>query len=103
MVIVTVMYPLKPKSRFDLDYYTTKHMPLVRARWAPCGMQEATAVKGLPGPGGAAPTYGYMAVLRFGSPAGVQDALAKHGREVMGDVPNFTDVQPIVQVSEVVE
>ena len=44
-----------------------------------------------------------MAALRFGSPAELQDALAKHGREVMGDVPNFTDVQPIIQANEVVE
>lgn len=103
MVIVLVMYPLKPESRFDLQYYTATHMPLVRARWAPYGLQEATVLKGLPGPGGAAPAYGYTAVLRFGSLAGLQDALAKHGREVMGDIPNFSDVQPVIQTNEVVE
>lgn len=103
MIIVTVMYALKPESRFDLHYYTATHMPLVRARWTPCGMQQATVLKGLPGPDGAKPTYGYTALLRFGSPAELQDALAKHGREVMGDVPNFTDVQPIIQANEVVE
>ncbi len=96
------MYALKPESRFDLPYYTTRHMPLVRQRWTPCGMQEATVLKGLPGPGGAAPAYGMMALLRFGSAAEFQDAVAKHGREVMGDVANFTDVQPIIQASEVV-
>jgi hypothetical protein len=42
-----------------------------------------------------------MAVLRFASAEALQDGLARHGHEVMGDVPNFTDVQPVVQVNEV--
>ncbi len=101
MVIVTVMYPIRPENKFDLDYYMKSHMPLVRDRWTPCGMQDATVLKGLPGPGGAAPLYGMMAMLRFASAEALQEGLSKHGREVMGDVPNFTDAQPVLQVNEV--
>lgn len=103
MVIVTVLYALKPESRFDLHYYLKSHMPLVRARWTPCGLQQTKVLKGLPGADGAAATYGYTALLWFGSPAQLQEAIAKHGREVIGDVTNFTDVQPIIQANDVIE
>ncbi|OYU97848.1 MAG: ethyl tert-butyl ether degradation protein EthD, partial [Burkholderiales bacterium PBB5] len=31
----------------------------------------------------------------------LQAGLAKHGAEIMGDVKNYTDAQPILQISEV--
>src|SRR5205085_12016054 len=32
MIIVSVLYPNGPKARFDVDYYTRKHMPMVQQR-----------------------------------------------------------------------
>ncbi len=32
MIIVSVLYPNGPKARFDIDYYTRKHMPMVQQR-----------------------------------------------------------------------
>ena len=32
MIIVSVLYPNGPKARFDIDYYTRKHMPMVQER-----------------------------------------------------------------------
>lgn len=102
MIVVLVMYPLKPESRFDAEYYLKKHMPMVRARWTPFGLQEAIVLKGAPGADGKPPLYPYIAELRFGSQRQLQDALAQHGKEVMGDVPNYTDVSPVLQVNEVI-
>jgi hypothetical protein len=31
-----------------------------------------------------------------------QNAIGKHGKELFDDVPNFTDIQPRVQISEVI-
>ena len=28
-------------------------------------------------------------------------AMATHGAEVMGDIPNYTDAQPVLQISEI--
>ena len=30
----------------------------------------------------------------------LQAGLGKHGAEIMGDVPNYTDAQPILQISQ---
>ena len=32
MIKVSVLYPNKPGAKFDMDYYCTKHMPLVQQR-----------------------------------------------------------------------
>jgi hypothetical protein len=30
-----------------------------------------------------------------------QAAFAPHSKEIMGDIPNYTNLQPIIQVSEI--
>jgi uncharacterized protein (TIGR02118 family) len=103
MVQLTVMYPNKPGSRFDMDYYLAKHMALVRERWTPLGMSQGTVVRGVAGgaPGAPAP-YQVVASITFTSQDALNQALKAHGKEIMKDVPNFTDVAPEVQVSEIV-
>ena len=27
--------------------------------------------------------------------------MGQHGAEIMGDIPNYTDAQPVIQISEV--
>ena len=34
-------------------------------------------------------------------PPRLQKALAKHGAEMLGDIPNYTKIEPIMQVNEV--
>jgi len=38
--------------------------------------------------------------LVFSSVKEFEEALAKHGSEIIGDIPNFTDVQPTIQFNE---
>lgn len=102
MVLLTVMYPNIDGSRFDADYYVDKHMPLVRARLG-SALKEYRAVLGLSGiEPGSAPDYRFVAMLFFESAEAMGSGLGQHGAELFADVPNFTDVQPIVQVSEIV-
>ena len=48
MVNLSVLYPHKDGAPFDMDYYLTKHMPLVRER---CGAaaKSMTVEQGLAG------------------------------------------------------
>jgi uncharacterized protein (TIGR02118 family) len=102
MMLLTVLYPAVDGSRFDADYYVDKHMPLVRDRLG-SALKEFRAVSGLSGGApGSAPTYQFLALLAFESAEAMGAGLGQHGEELFADVPNFTDVQPIVQVSEVV-
>ena len=32
MIVFSVMYPNEPGSRFDMDYYCTTHIPLVKEK-----------------------------------------------------------------------
>lgn len=101
MILVTVMYPAGAGTKFDLDYYLTKHMPLVRERWTPHGLTHTQVVKGVGKPDGSAPDFQVMALLTFGSLADFKAAGKAHGREVFADVANFTDSQATVQISDI--
>jgi uncharacterized protein (TIGR02118 family) len=103
MIRVSVLYPQDAAKKFDGSYYTTKHMPLVRERFASFGLVRAEVDKGVAGgaPGAPAP-FVYVAHLYFNSVADFQKAIGAHGTEIMGDIPNYTDIQPQIQISEIV-
>lgn len=99
MIVVSVTYPAVEGSRFDLDYYQTKHMPLVRSRWGACGLVDAKFMHGIGAPSGSV-AFHMTALLSFGSQEEFQRAAQQHGKEIMSDIRNFTDVKPVVQFNE---
>jgi len=101
MVIISVIYPAGEGARFDVDYYLKSHMPLASARWKDYGLRETKVLRGSSAPGGGAAPYLIMALLSFDSAAAFEQALERHGQEIIGDVPNFTNIQPIIQVNDV--
>ena len=102
MIKVSVMYPNKPGVRFDHDYYRDKHMPLIARRMG-AGLKYYTVDKGLSGAASDAPaTYAGMCHLLCDSLEAYHSAFGPHAQELFGDIPNFTDQTPVVQISEVV-
>jgi uncharacterized protein (TIGR02118 family) len=102
MIKVSVMYPNKPGARFDHTYYRDKHMPLVKARLGD-GCKFYTVDKGLAGGAPGAPaTYVGMCHIFSDSVEAFQAGMAKHGKEILGDIANYTDIAPVIQISEVV-
>ena len=103
MIRVSVQYPGKAGAKFDHAYYTEKHMALVRQRLGGLGLVRVEVDKGLAGgaPGSAAP-FVCIGYLYFNSLADFQKAMKAHGSELMADLPNFTNVQPQIQISEVI-
>ena len=102
MAIITVLYPSAPGAKFDMDYYLTKHMPMVQETWGGAGLTSYQVIKGHPAADGAAPPFHVISTLNFTSAEAFGAAVAASGAKVMGDVPNFTDISPALQVSEVV-
>lgn len=102
MVKVSVMYPNKPGCRFDHVYYKDKHMPYMKALMGDACLFY-TIDKGL---GGGAPgesaAYVGMCHIHFDSVKSFQSAFGQHGAKIMADVPNYTDLAPVIQLSEVV-
>lgn len=103
MISLTALYPKTADSRFDMDYYLNTHTPLVRDRLTPAGLIGIDLEAGLAGAApDSPPAYAMIGRLNFARLDELQAALAAHGPELMGDIPNFTDVQPLMQISQVV-
>jgi len=102
MIKVTVMYANAPGSRFDHAYYRDKHMPLVKARMGD-RCKYYTVDRGLAGgaPGAPAP-YVAMCHIFCDSVEAFQAGFGPHAKEIMGDIANYTDRTPVIQISEVV-
>jgi len=101
MIKVSVFYPHKEGGKFDMDYYCKRHMALVQQRLG-AACKKITVDAGLSGAGPqAALTYTAMGHLYFDSAEAFQTAFAPHAKDIMADVPNYTDIQPIIQISEV--
>ena len=100
MYCVSVAYPQTAGGTFDFDYYAQQHMPLV-ARHVGANAIKAEVRKGLASPDGSAPAFVCIANFWIKSVPDFQATLAQHGQEIMGDVPNFTNITPILQVDEV--
>ena len=103
MVRVSVFYPNESGKKFDLDYYKKRHMGLVEERLRSFGLVRTEVDKGLAGgaPGSPAP-YVCIGHVYFSSLEGFQNGMGAHGKEIMGDVPNYTDIAPQIQISEIV-
>jgi len=102
MIRVSVLYANEDGATFDHDYYANKHIPMVRKKLEPGGLKKAEVDKGLAGGDGGAPPYLAVAHLFFDSVEAFQGAFGPNAEEIMGDIPNYTNLQPQVQVSEVV-
>ena len=99
MIKVSVMYPNMPGARFDHAYYRDKHMPLVKARMGD-SCKFYTVDKGLAGGGpGDPPTYIGMCHIFCDTVQSFQEGFGPHQKEIMGDIANYTDIAPVVQIS----
>jgi len=102
MIKVSVMYPHTPGSRFDHDYYRDSHMPMLK-RLMGDACKSYTIDKGIGGGApGAPPVYVGMCHVFCDSVEAFQAAFGPHAKEILGDVANYTDIKPVMQISEVV-
>lgn len=102
MIRVSVMYPHTDGARFDHDYYRDRHMPMVQARMGEaCRGYQVDKGMGGPTPG-SAPAYVAMCHILCDSVQSFQAAFGPHMKEINGDVRNYTDIAPVMQISEVV-
>ena len=94
MIRLTVYYPTTEGADFDHDYYRDTHVPLAISTW---GLDGAEIHKCVSGP--------YVAGVHFPfeSLDAMNSALALEGTAaVMADVANFTTIEPVLLISEVV-
>lgn len=103
MVRVCVMYPSTEGGTFDFDYYRDTHMALVRRHLEPHGLKKTGIERGVGGGADGNPPFVCIGSLHFDSPEQYTDAMASVGSVLRDDLPNFTNITPIRQISEVTD
>ena len=94
MIRVSVLYPSAADSTFDHDYYRDTHVPLAATTWG----VGAEIDKGVNGPYTAGVHFFFESMDQF------QAAMGNPGTQaVMADVANYTNITPVMQISEVVQ
>ncbi|MGZ3945852.1 MAG: EthD family reductase [Mucilaginibacter sp.] len=103
LIKVSVMYPYAEGKTFNMDYYETKHMPMVAALLG-SNLVKYTIEKGLASgiPNQPLP---FMAIGTFyvKSLADYQAAIGPHRDAIRADFANYTNTTPVILVSEVVK
>lgn len=102
MIKVSVMYPNTPGARFNHTYYRDQHLPLVKKLLGD-KLKSYTIDKGLAGGAPDQPAaYVAMCHLFCETVGDFQAAFGAHAQQILGDIPNYTDIAPTLQISEVV-
>lgn len=98
---VTILYANGPDKTFNMEYYEQNHMPMV-ADLMGDAMNSWAIDKGIASnvPDQPAP-YVAIGYLYFDSLAVYQEAFGPNAAQIVGDIPNYTNIQPVVQISEV--
>jgi len=101
MIRVAILYPNADGKKFDMDYYANKHMPLVASLLGD-SLKRFEIDKGIGGrtPGDPIP---YLAIgyLYFDRLSAFQNSFRPYAEKIRGDIQNYTDIQPVIQISEV--
>src|SRR5687768_1705601 len=102
LIKVSVMYPFAEGKTFNMEYYETKHMPMV-AGFLGSNLVKYTIEKGVASgiPNQPLP---YMAIGTFyvKNLADYQAAIAPNRDAIRADFANYTNIAPLILVSEVV-
>ena len=101
-VKISILYPYSEGKSFDMDYYNNNHMPMVAELFG----EPLIAYEIEEGVAGRTPEdplpYRAIGIFYFESIEAYNQAFAPHAEQILEDIPNYTDIQPVVQISEVV-
>ncbi|HEV8287208.1 MAG TPA: EthD family reductase [Chitinophagaceae bacterium] len=100
MIKLSIFYPNIEGKKFDKDYYINTHMPL-SMKLQGSAIRSVNVDFGISGlPGTKAP---YIAICHFiyDSFQAFEAAFTPHADVLMKDIKNYTDIETIIQFSEV--
>lgn len=103
MFKVSVMYPGGEGKTFDMDYYEKKHMPMM-AQILGKNLKFYEVDKGISGrTPNDQPMYVAMCHFYCYDIAEYNSAIAQNIDTIRSDIKNYTNIQPIVQISKVTQ
>jgi len=103
MVRITILYPNTPGARFDLRYYVETHIPMsIRLLSVHPGFRGVSVEQGFSGTTpGSPPAFIAMCHFDFLSVDDFVAAFTPNAEVLQGDMPNYTDISPMIQFNEV--
>jgi uncharacterized protein (TIGR02118 family) len=103
LIKISIMYPYAEGKTFNMEYYETKHMPMV-AGFLGSNLVKYTIEKGLSS-GVPNQSLPFIAIGTFyvKSLSEYQAAVAPNRDTIRADFVNYTNVIPVILVSEVVK
>src|ERR1700709_1242977 len=96
LIKVSIMYPFAEGKTFNMEYYETKHMPMV------AGFLGSNLVTYNIEKGGASclpnQPFPYMAIGTFyvKNLSDYQAAIGPHRKAIRADFPNYTNIDPVI-------
>ena len=101
MVKVSVLYPNREGTKFDMAYYLSHHIPMVRQLLG-SALKGVSVEQGISGEelGSHAP-YVTTCHLLFDSVQAYQTSFGPHAQEIIEDIPKYTNSEPLIQIGEV--
>ena len=101
MIKVSIHYPNIAGSRFDADYYVNVHMPMSISKLG-AAIKSVSVEIGLSGPmPEQAPPFEALCHFVCDSPEAFYKAFMPHAEALQSDMKNYTDIEPIIQISEI--
>jgi len=103
MIKVSIFYPNSPGSRFNVDYYLSVHMPMA-VRLLGSAVKEVSVEIGVSGATPDLPAH-FAAIAAFTceSVEAFSAAFLPNAAALQGDIPNYTNVAPLIQISKLAE
>ena len=101
MIKVAIFYPNGEDKTFDMDYYANKHMPMAADLFGD-SLKAMSIDKGLANGTPDMPLQ-YVAIgyFYFDNMDSFKNAMGPNSDKLRADVPNYTNIRPVLQISEV--
>ncbi|MFZ2725524.1 MAG: EthD family reductase [Methylococcaceae bacterium] len=103
MIKISILYPNNDNAYFDVDYYLNNHIPLAMDYLSShSGFRGMSIEQGI---GSSVPNqaaaYLIMCHFIFESLEDFMQAFMPHAPQLQADIPNYTDINPIIQISNI--
>ncbi|MFY9270926.1 MAG: EthD family reductase [Candidatus Manganitrophaceae bacterium] len=103
MFNISSIYPKKEGYRFDFDYYLNRHMPMSIEKLSGAkGFQAVSVERGVDiDHPRIESSYVAMCHYYFDSLENFMLAFTPHADVLQGDIKNYTNIEPVIQINEV--
>ncbi len=101
MIKLSIFYPNTEGKKFDKDYYINTHMPLTIKLQGDAVKHVEVEFGFSGGTPGSTPSFIAVCHFSYDSFEAFEAAFMPHAETLMKDIPNYTDIETVIQFSEV--